>query len=31
VKFVAGDWDNEADENVVESVALTYDFSELVQ
>jgi phage tail-like protein len=30
VKFVAGDWDNEADENVIESVTLTYDFFELV-
>jgi phage tail-like protein len=29
-KFVAGDWDNEADENVIESVTLTYDFFELV-
>ena len=26
VKFVAGDWDNNADENVIESVTLTYDF-----
>ena len=24
VKFVAGDWDNEADENVIESVTLTF-------
>jgi hypothetical protein len=31
VKFVGGDWDNEADENVIESVTLTYDFYELVQ
>ncbi len=31
VKFVAGDWDNEADENVIESVTLSYDFFELVQ
>ncbi len=31
VKFVAGDWDNEADENVIESVTLTYDFFELAQ
>jgi phage tail-like protein len=31
VKFVAGEWDNEADENVIESVTLTYDFFELVQ
>lgn len=30
VKFVAGEWDNEADENVIESVTLTYDFFELV-
>ena len=26
VKFVAGAWDNEADENVIESVTLTFDF-----
>ena len=26
VKFVAGAWDNEADENVIESVTLTYDY-----
>src|SRR6266568_9077644 len=25
-KFVAGEWDNEADENVIESVTLTYDW-----
>ena len=31
VKFVAGEWDNEADENVIESVTLTYDFFELQQ
>lgn len=31
VKFVAGDWDNESDENVIESMTLTYDFFELVQ
>jgi phage tail-like protein len=31
VKFVAGEWDNEADENVIESVTLTYDFFELKQ
>ena len=31
VKFVAGDWDNESDENVIESVTLTYDFFDLVQ
>jgi len=30
-KFVAGDWDNEADENVIESVTLTYDWFDLVQ
>lgn len=30
-KFVAGEWDNEADENVIESVTLTYDFFELIQ
>ena len=30
-KFVAGDWDNEADENVIESVTLAYDFFELIQ
>jgi phage tail-like protein len=29
VKFVAGEWDNESDENVIESVVLTYDFFEL--
>lgn len=27
-KFVAGDWDNESDENVIESVTLTYDYFE---
>jgi len=31
VKFVAGDWDNESDENVIESVTLTFDFFELIQ
>ena len=31
VKFVAGEWDNESDENVIESVTLTYDFFELIQ
>jgi phage tail-like protein len=31
VKFVAGAWDNEADENVIESVTLTYDFFQLVE
>ena len=30
IKFVAGEWDNESDENVIESVTLTYDFFELV-
>lgn len=30
-KFSAGDWDNDADENVMEQVVLTYDFFELVQ
>jgi phage tail-like protein len=29
VKFVAGEWDNESDENIIESVTLTYDFFEL--
>ncbi|NOJ79806.1 phage tail protein [Myxococcus xanthus] len=29
VKFLAGEWDNESDENVIESVVLTYDFFEL--
>jgi phage tail-like protein len=31
VKFVAGDWDNEADENVIESVTLTFDHFALIQ
>ena len=31
VKFGAGNWDNEADESVIESVTLTYDFFELIQ
>ncbi|AKF85036.1 tail protein [Myxococcus fulvus 124B02] len=31
VKFVAGEWDNESDENVIESVTLTYDFFELAK
>ena len=26
MKFVAGEWDNEADENVIESVTLTFDY-----
>ncbi|MCG8416632.1 MAG: phage tail protein [Proteobacteria bacterium] len=30
MKFVAGDWDNEADEVVIESLTLTYDFFNLV-
>ena len=30
VKFVAGEWDNESDETVIESVTLTYDFFELL-
>ena len=29
VKFVAGEWDNESDETVIESVTLTYDYFEL--
>jgi hypothetical protein len=28
-KFVAGEWDNESDENVIEQVTLAYDFFEL--
>ncbi|MCP4678742.1 MAG: phage tail protein [Deltaproteobacteria bacterium] len=31
VKCVVGEWDNESDENVIESVTLAYDFFELVQ
>ncbi len=31
VKFVAGEWDNDSDENVIESLTLTYDFFELLQ
>jgi len=31
VQFIAGDWDNESDENVIESVTLTFDFLELIQ
>jgi len=27
---VAGEWDNESDENVIEQVTPTYDFFELV-
>lgn len=30
-KFVAGEWDNTADEAVIESMTLTYDFFELIQ
>jgi len=29
-RFVAGDWDNDADENVVEQITLAIDFYELV-
>ena len=29
--FAAGDWDSESDENVIESVTLTFDFFELIQ
>jgi phage tail-like protein len=28
-KFVAGEWDNESDENVIQSLTLTYDFFDL--
>jgi phage tail-like protein len=31
VKFVAGEWDNESDENVIEFTTLTYDYFELIQ
>ena len=31
VKFVAGEWDNEANEVVIESVTLSYDFFEIQQ
>lgn len=31
VKFVAGEWGNENDESVIESVILIFDFFELVQ
>ncbi len=31
VSLVAGERDNESDENVIESVTLTYDYFELVQ
>jgi len=30
-KFVAGEWDNSSDENVIESLTLTYDYFELEQ
>jgi phage tail-like protein len=30
-KFVAGEWDNDADENLVESITLTFDYFELIQ
>ena len=29
-KFVAGEWGNASDENVIEQVTLAYDFFELV-
>lgn len=29
--FKAGEWDNEADENVIESLTLTYDYFELAK
>ena len=31
VKFVAGEWDNDADENVIEAVTLSIDYFDLVQ
>ena len=31
VKFVAGEWDNDSDENVIESLTVTFDFFELIQ
>jgi len=31
VRFVACEWDNEADKNVIESVTLTFGFFEIVQ
>jgi phage tail-like protein len=31
IKFVAGEWDNGSDENVIESVTLTYDYFELAR
>lgn len=30
-KFVAGAWDNNADENVMETITLAYDYFELIQ
>lgn len=30
-KFVAGDWDNDAEEAVIEQTVLTYDYFELIQ
>jgi phage tail-like protein len=29
MKFVAGDWDNESDDNVIEKLTFTYDYFEL--
>jgi hypothetical protein len=29
VKFKAGDWDNDSDENVIEALTLTFDFFDL--
>ncbi|MCP4603498.1 MAG: phage tail protein, partial [Proteobacteria bacterium] len=31
VKFVAGEWDSESDENIIESVRLVFDYFELTQ
>jgi len=31
MKSFAGDWDGESDENVIEPVTHTYDFSELIR
>ncbi len=31
IKFVAGEWDNDSDEVVIESVTITYDWFELQQ
>jgi phage tail-like protein len=30
-RFVGGSWDNEADENVIETAVLAYDYPELIQ